>query len=125
MLKRINKIFEKIPIGWINFMAIISFVGTMIIPLIGFVVIKIMHLDGTSLFWGIYIITLCVLIGMLINMFRYMVKYRKILVAVKGATSENLFQMNRQFRNSYFDIIQTRKDGELTVECLTTKVETS
>lgn len=60
MLKRINKIFEKIPIGWINFMAIISFVGTMIIPLIGFVVIKIMHLDGTSLFWGIYIITLCI-----------------------------------------------------------------
>lgn len=47
MLKRINKIFEKIPIGWINFMAIISFVGTMIIPLIGFVVIKIMHLDGS------------------------------------------------------------------------------
>lgn len=123
MLKRINKIFEKIPIGWINFMAIISFVGTMIIPLIGFVVIKIMHLDGTSLFWGIYIITLCVLIGMLINMFRYMVKYRKILVAVKGATSECLFHMNRQFRNSYFDIIQTRKDGKLSVEYLTTKVE--
>ena len=123
MFDKLNNKLEKIPAGFINFLTIFSSAVTIITPLIGFFTIRKMNLEEKNLFIAIYIVTLIITGSMLFNMYRYMIKYRKILVGVKFIISEKFFYMNRQFRNSYFDIIQTRKDGKLSVEYLTTKVE--
>lgn len=122
MIKKLNEKFEKIPAGWLNFLSIISAIITIVTPLAGLFTINKLYPEKHNiliLFGG----TVCALLGMLFMMYRYMIKYRKILVGVKSVTSARFFDMNRQFRNSYFDIIRIKKEGKLSVEYLTTIVE--
>ena len=122
MFEKLNKKLEKIPTGWLNFLTIISSAVTIITPIVGLFTIKKMYPDKHNIFI-IYFVTICVLVFMLLIMSRYMLKYRKILVEVKSTTSEKFFDTNRQFRNNYFDIDKIEKEGKLSVEYLTAKVE--
>ena len=122
MFDKLNKIFEKIPTGWLNFLTIISSIMTIGSPFIGWIAIKVVYPDKPNILI-IYSTIICAVVGMLLLLSRYMIKYRKILVEVKSATSENFFDLNRQFRNNYFDIDKISKEGTLSIEYLTEKVE--
>lgn len=122
MFDKLNKMFEKIPTGWLNFLTIISAIMTIGSPFAGWIAIKAVYPDKPNILI-IYSVIICVVVGMLLLMVRYMIKYRKILVEVKLATSEKFFDLNRQFRNTYFDIDKINKEGTLSIEYLTEKVE--
>ena len=122
MLDKLNKIFEKIPTGWINFLTIISSIMAIGSPIAGWIAIKIVYPDKRSIHI-IYAATICAVAGVLLLMARYMIKYRKILVDVKLTTSERFFYLNREFRNNYFDIDKISKEGTLSIEYLMEKVE--
>lgn len=91
MFDKLNNKLEKIPAGFINFLTIFSSAVTIITPLIGFFTIRKMNLEEKNLFIAIYIVTLIITGSMLFNMYRYMIKYRKILVGVKFIISEKFF----------------------------------
>lgn len=113
---------EKIPIGFINFLTIISFIISIITPIMGAISVKKLYPDEAGV-WTLYWITVVVLGAVIILMFRYMIKYRKLLTGAKKVTTSGYFSLSRNFRNSYFEIMSLQKQGKLTVELLTEKVE--
>ena len=120
--EKVVKFWEGIPIGFINLITIISGVVTIVTPIIGLIGLKRIFPDKKS-FWIIYVVTIVVFIAMLFIMFRYMTKYRKLLVVVRGITTERFFSLTRNFRDTYFDILSYKKTEKLTVELLTEKIE--
>lgn len=122
MFDKVNKVFEKIPTGWINFLTIISSIMAIGSPIVGGIAIKLTYPNNPNIHI-IYFVIICTVVGMWFLMFRYMIKYRKILVEVKSTTSNRFFELNRRFRNVYFDIDKTSKQGNFTIEYLTEKVE--
>lgn len=114
--------WEKIPIGLINFLTIISSGITIITPIIGAIGLKKLYPQKNATFI-IFIGTVVILFAMLIIVLRYMIKYKKLLMGVKKASTVNFFSLTRNFRNTYFDILSYRKTNKLSVELLTVKVK--
>ena len=119
---RLNNFCEKIPIGVINFLTIISSIITIVTPIIGAIGLKRLY-PQKEVFLVIYIVTIIVLFAMLIIMFRYMIKYRKLLMGVKKVSTFAFHNLTRNFRNIYFDIQNYDKKGKLTIELLTDNVK--
>lgn len=120
--ERFNNFWERIPIGLINFLTIISSVITIITPIIGGISLKKLYPEKNVVFL-IYLITSIILCSMLFIEFRYLIKYKKLLMGTKKVITSNFFSLTRNFRNSYFDILSYYKTKKLTVELLTEKIE--
>lgn len=120
--EKVSAFWEKIPIGIINFMTIISSFITIATPIIGAIGLKKLYPEKNVTF-VIFIVTVVVLLAMGVILFRYMLKYRKLLMGARKITTHNFYNLTRSFRNSYFDILSYKKKGELTVELLTELVE--
>lgn len=120
--EKINKFGENVPIGIINFITIVSGIITIVTPIIGIISLKGLYPEKNVTF-VIYIITVVVLFAMLVIMFRYMIKYRKLLMGVRQVSTECFHNLTKNFRDSYLDILSHQKNGTLTVELLTEKIE--
>lgn len=123
--KKVSGFWEKIPIGFINFLTIISSLITVVTPIVGIIKLnelKKLYPEKNAILL-IYVITVVILLAMLVIMLRYMIKYRKMLMGTRKALTAGFFSLTRKFRNTYFDILSYRKKGKLTVELLTEKVE--
>lgn len=119
--KKVKGFWEKIPIGFINFLTIVSSVITIATPIIGVISLKKLYPEKNVILI-IYIVTIIVLLSMFVIMFRYMVKYRKLFIGARKITTSKFSGLNKNFRNSYFDILSYQKNEKLTVELLTEMV---
>ena len=70
MFDKVDKKFEKISTGWLNFLTIISSAVTIITPVVGLFTIKKRYPDKHNIFI-IYLVTICVLVFMLFIILRY------------------------------------------------------
>lgn len=120
--RKINEFCEKLPIGFINLISIISSVITIITPIVGIVSFLRFYPKNSAIF-VIYIATVVILFAMLLIMLRYLIKYRNLMIGVKKVSTNKFFDLTRNFRNSYFDILSYKKTKKLTIELLTEKVE--
>lgn len=120
--EKVGLFWERIPIGFLNFLTIISSVITIATPVVGAIGLKKLYPEKNVILL-IYVITVVVLLAMLIIILRYMIKYRKLLMGARKVTTSKFFSLTRNFRNSYFDILSYQKKGNLTIELLTEKVE--
>lgn len=120
--KKIKEFWEQMPIGFINFLTIVSSVITIVTPIAGGISLKKLYPEKNVVFI-IYIVTIIVLLAMFVIMFRYMIKYRKLLFGTKKVITSRFSSLNKNFRNAYFDILSYRKNGKLTIELLTVMVK--
>lgn len=120
--KKIQEFWERIPIGLINFLTIVSSIITIATPIAGVISLKKLYPEKNVILI-IYIVTIVVLLAMFVIMFRYMIKYRKLFIGARKITTSKFSGLNRNFRNSYFDILSYQKSGKLTVELLTETVK--
>lgn len=120
--KKIKEFWERIPIGFINFLTIVSSIITIATPIVGAISLKKLYPEKNVILI-IYVVTIIVLLAMFVIMFRYMVKYRKLFIGARKIATSKFSSLNRNFRNSYFDILSYQKSNKLTVELLTEVVK--
>lgn len=128
IMNRFEKIIDKInniPESLINTLSLISGIITIITPIIGYFKIKrnikartVGHISSQL------IIIILILFGSIVLlMFLRMRKYRKLLMLSRHSVSEGVYKFLHDFRNLYFGLTKTHKNGEDSVSTLTREVK--
>lgn len=122
---KFDDFFDKIPNSIINFLSIISVLGSFASPVIGYLKIKrnirAGKVDGT---YDLLLLVICAtfIFLCLLLIFR-IVKYKQLVQGARKITSENYYNFLHDFRNTYFDILNHYKMNELNVPLLTTDLQ--
>lgn len=113
--------FDGIPNSIINFISIVSTIGALASPIIGYFKIKRNILAGkVDNVFNLLLMFICVtlLCLCLLALFR-IVKYKQLLQGSRMIASKCYYNLMHDFRNSYFDILNQYKSNELTPALLT------
>ena len=122
---KFSKFFEKIPNSLINFLSIMSAVGALGAPIIGYFKIKRNILAGkiddqyNVLLMVLLISVCCVCLIIILKM----IKYKQLLQGARKRFSEGFYNLTHEFRNTYFEILKNYKSKELNVELLTKELQ--
>lgn len=108
-----NKSFEKIPLGTINFITVLSGIFTIVSSIIS--IIAFFKLESAVFGW------VCFSIGLILFNIVLLIRIKKYRFLAKQrmeVSSENFHKMLHSIRDLYFDLLHEYKKGDLTTSVL-------